>query len=89
MIVKQPFFLLGLDDYEVCKDSAFGAMWIFIMTFAVSVIYIVYESSSKPPYEEVDHREERPMLPPGMTDYRVNSEVELSELMHADLREIS
>jgi hypothetical protein len=28
-------------------------------------------------------------LPPGMTDYRVNSEVELSGMMESDLREIS
>mmetsp|Transcript_2541 Transcript_2541/g.3815 ORF Transcript_2541/g.3815 Transcript_2541/m.3815 type:complete len:102 (-) Transcript_2541:562-867(-) len=84
MILKQPFFLLGLNDIDECKDNAFGAMWMFILTFTASVFTVCYDSTTMA--REVDHRsiygerEDRPILPPGMSSYRVNSEVELSTM---------
>ena len=84
MILKQPFFLLGLEDTDQCKNNAFGAMWMFIITFILSVFTICHDSSVET--REREHMmfhgedEDRPILPPGMSSYRVNSEVELSEM---------
>lgn len=91
MIIKQPFLLVGLKDYDECKDTAFGTMWLFIFLFVTSVIYICYDSVTQSngsstrgrgggSGEYVDEDDTRPILPPGMSNYRVNSEVELSHL---------
>jgi hypothetical protein len=94
MISRQPFFFLGLDDLDQCKSNAFGAMWVFLITLATCIVYLVFESAiqnrtsrQSPFLEEEDH----PMLPRGMSDYVVNTEVELSDMstMHLDVREIS
>ena len=86
--MKQPFFLLGLEDLDNCKNNAFGAMWLFIMIFASSVIFILYDTATKTNFQDLDEGESVPILPRGMTDYRVNSEVELAG-MDFNLREIS
>ena len=89
MMVKQPFFILGLEDLEKCKGNAFGAMWLFISIFSACLIFFIFESNMQPNCRYIEHAEDHPILPPGMTDYRVNSEVELSGMMESDLREIS
>lgn len=97
MISKQPFFFLGLEDVNQCKSNAFGAMWVFLISFGTSIAYLVFESAienkrrrqlERPQEQE---QEDHPMLPRGMSDYIVNTEVELSDMstLHLDVREIS
>ncbi len=89
-MVKQPFFLLGLEEIETCKGSAFGAMWLFILIFSLSLMFLLIESNIQPTFQIVEHAEDYPMLPRGMTDYHVNTELELSgRMMGSDSREIS
>lgn len=42
MIKYQPLFILGIDknNQELTKESAFGAMGMFIFLFSISVIYL-------------------------------------------------
>jgi hypothetical protein len=47
MISSQSFFIAGLEDPEEAKNSAFGAMGMFIFTFVASVGGIVYDSNFK------------------------------------------
>ena len=90
MIKKQPFLILGLNDYKESEDIASQCMWLFIAIFSTSLTFIFYESNTRPVYRHVQHAEDHPILPPGMTDYRVSTEVELSGMMiRSDLREIS
>jgi hypothetical protein len=44
LLIKQPFFILGINDIEAAKGSAFGAAGTFFVTFLVSVIYLLLES---------------------------------------------
>ena len=79
LISKQPFYIRGLESVEECRDSAFGAMGVFIFTFTISVGYLIYESNHKP-QPVVSAADEERMLPPGMSRYSVNAgEYELSE----------
>jgi hypothetical protein len=39
--MKQPFFILGIDDVEAAKKSAFGAAGMFFCTFFLSVVYLL------------------------------------------------
>jgi hypothetical protein len=48
MITTQPFFIGGIEDADKAQKSAFGAMAMFIVTFAASMAGIWYDSSSKP-----------------------------------------
>ena len=48
MITTQPFFIAGIEDVDQAQKSAFGAMAMFIVTFAASMAGIWYDSSSKP-----------------------------------------
>jgi hypothetical protein len=43
LLIKQPFFILGIDDVEAAKGSAFGAAGTFFVTFLVSVIYLIMD----------------------------------------------
>lgn len=94
MISKQPFFVLGLEDRDQSKSNAFEAMWVFLITLATSIIYLVYESAieNRRHYQsDFSDEEDHPMLPRGMSDYIVQTEVELSDMttLHLDVREIS
>jgi hypothetical protein len=42
-LIKQPFLILGIDDVEKAKGSAFGAAGAFFVTFLVSVLYLLNE----------------------------------------------
>lgn len=44
MLVKQPFFVGGIDDVDTAKSSAFGAAGMFLFTFVVSVMALVRNS---------------------------------------------
>mmetsp|Transcript_3739 Transcript_3739/g.4310 ORF Transcript_3739/g.4310 Transcript_3739/m.4310 type:complete len:103 (-) Transcript_3739:114-422(-) len=44
----QPFYILGLgEDVETAKGSAMGACVAFIVIFLLSVVGIIYDSSSQ------------------------------------------
>ena len=89
MIEKQQFFILGLEDPDHCQESAAGAMWLFIILFSLSLVVLLYEANSQPTFRVIEQHEEHPILPPGMTDYRVSSEFELSGMTSSDLPDFS
>jgi hypothetical protein len=97
MISKQPFFFLGLEDVNQCKSNAFGAMWVFLISFGASIAYLIFESAIENKrrrqleYSHEQEQEDHPMLPRGMSDYIVNTEVELSDMstLNLNVREIS
>jgi hypothetical protein len=43
LLIKQPFFILGIDDVEKAKRSAFGAAAMFLVSFVVCVVYLIGE----------------------------------------------
>ena len=43
MLTYQPFYLGGIEDVEHAKKSAYGAMAMFILTFIISVLYIIFD----------------------------------------------
>lgn len=43
LLIKQPFFILGIHDVEKAKGSAFGAAAMFLVTFVISVVYLISE----------------------------------------------
>jgi hypothetical protein len=43
MLIKQPFFIGGIEDVEVAKGSAFGAAAMFFFTFLFSILYMIRE----------------------------------------------
>ena len=51
MLMRQPFFIGGIDDVEVAKGSAFGAAGLFFFTFVASIFYLMKESSTMPNME--------------------------------------
>jgi hypothetical protein len=80
MITKQPFYMKGLDDEKNCRDNAFGAIFVFLVLFLISGLYLAFDSfclhrmyGSSSSYGDVEQMDF--MLPPGMTDYTVNQEV--------------
>lgn len=42
--MKQPLYILGVEDVEQAKSSAFGAAGTFLFTFIVSIVYMIRES---------------------------------------------
>jgi hypothetical protein len=47
MISTQPFFIHGIDNPDEAKTNAFGAMFMFIATFAVSLVGLWYDTHGK------------------------------------------
>lgn len=47
MISKQAFFIAGVDDPDTMGSSAWGAMVMFICTFALSIYGMYHDSASK------------------------------------------
>jgi hypothetical protein len=47
MIHTQAFFIAGLDDPDLAKESAFGAMSMFFVTFLLSMAGICYDNTVK------------------------------------------
>ena len=41
MLVKQPFFIGGIQDVEEAKGSAFGAAGLFLFCFVVAIFFLV------------------------------------------------
>lgn len=48
MLQVQPFFIGGIEDPDEARNSAFGAMAMFIVTFSASLAGIWYDSNHKP-----------------------------------------
>lgn len=46
MLATQPFFITGLDDIDLARKNAFGALMTFCTTFALSVFLIVKNGKS-------------------------------------------
>ena len=63
ILTKQPFFLIGINDVEVAKDNAIGAMGLFALTLVYSVYKIYFPDAEK---------EEEPESA-GMEGYQLNS----------------
>lgn len=42
--MKQPLYILGVEDVEQAKSSAFGAAGTFFFTFIVSIVYMIREA---------------------------------------------
>ena len=42
--MKQPLYILGVEDLEQAKSSAFGAAGTFFFTFIVSIVYLIRDS---------------------------------------------
>jgi len=47
MLTAQPFLIGGIEDEEVAKSSAFGAMSCFAVTFVMSVVGICYDRNNE------------------------------------------
>lgn len=45
MLTKQPFFIGGIEDHEVAKESAFGAFIMFMFVFVLSAVGMVYDAN--------------------------------------------
>ena len=69
MIKHQPLFIKGIDEsnQELTKESAFGAMGMFIATFAVSVIGILRTSPNEK--EDIDTGGEYQLSGVGQSEY--------------------
>ena len=52
MISTQSFFIAGIEDPEEAKNSAFGAMGMFMATFVLSLYGILRSRSAK---EDIDN----------------------------------
>ena len=88
MISKQPFYMTGLEDEEQCKNSASGALALFIVTFIASITFVWYDSVNKVQYTEVSEHEE--LLPRGMSIYnvRTDSGLELPDVITSSQRSL-
>lgn len=47
LIQTQPFFIAGLEDPSENRSNAFGAMFMFLITFCLSIAGIWYDGQSK------------------------------------------
>ena len=46
LITHQPFFVGGImEDVDTYRNSAHGAMWMFVATFAASVLFLYYDAN--------------------------------------------
>mmetsp|Transcript_6139 Transcript_6139/g.13592 ORF Transcript_6139/g.13592 Transcript_6139/m.13592 type:complete len:84 (+) Transcript_6139:292-543(+) len=59
MLVKQPFFIGGIEDVDVAKSSAFGAAGMFLFTFVVSIMFLVRNSGSQDARQRGEARRSR------------------------------
>ena len=77
LLVYQPFYVSGLEDIEAAKTSAFGALGLFIVTFASSIVYLCYDSCCKFRYGALSTHDTDAGVgyPRGMSEYEVNIEM--------------
>lgn len=48
MLTHQPFFMGGIEDVKVARGSAYGALFMFVVTFILSVVFIVKDVGTTP-----------------------------------------
>lgn len=83
LLVYQPFYVSGLEDIGAAKSSAFGALGLFIVTFASSIVYLCYDSCCKFRYGALSTHDTDAGVgagggvgyPRGMSEYEVNIEM--------------
>lgn len=91
MIKHQPFFIKGIENQELAKESAYGAMGMFVFLFCSSVLYIFIH---KPRDEEdaiLAQGYMRPQMQAGrarMSDYQVELPDSAAQLSREDSDEI-
>jgi len=51
MLTFQPFYVSGIEDNEIARTNAFGAMITFGVTFVISAAMIMKGKRSGPEYE--------------------------------------
>lgn len=75
----------GIEDEKLYKHNAAGALFLFIFTFASSIIFLNYDKRKKEQFDLVGGDEHHSLLPRGMSDYNVesDSELELNDI-HGD-----
>ncbi|KAL7513847.1 hypothetical protein ACHAXN_012476 [Cyclotella atomus] len=76
MISRQPLYIQGINptNQEITKESAFGAMGMFIFLFGTSTIYLCYHKN------EEDTIRSQGYMRPGQRDLRISDyEVEIPE----------
>eukprot|EP00584_Thalassiosira_punctigera_P012510 CAMPEP_0172570848 /NCGR_PEP_ID=MMETSP1067-20121228/129154_1 /TAXON_ID=265564 ORGANISM="Thalassiosira punctigera, Strain Tpunct2005C2" /NCGR_SAMPLE_ID=MMETSP1067 /ASSEMBLY_ACC=CAM_ASM_000444 /LENGTH=147 /DNA_ID=CAMNT_0013363041 /DNA_START=275 /DNA_END=718 /DNA_ORIENTATION=+ len=76
MIKNQPLFIKGIDmsNQERTKESAFGAMGMFIFSFSSSVLYLCYHKHHDEEHAIIAQGYMRPQMQAGgtrMSDYQV------------------
>jgi hypothetical protein len=54
--MKQPLYILGVEDLEQAKSSAFGAAGTFFFTFVVSIVYLIRDSKHEVNFSAVTTR---------------------------------
>lgn len=73
-----------MEDEQHCKESAMGALALFVATFIGSSTFIWYDSKNKVAYQELStHDTPHDLLPSGMSQYNIRTDSEL-ELMGVD-----
>lgn len=79
MIEKQPLYISGMENEEHCKESALGALFLFIITLIGSLTFNWYDSRNKERWHEISQHDDHDLLPRGMSAYnfRTDSELEL------------
>jgi hypothetical protein len=63
LLTKQPFYINGIEDVELAKDNAFGAMGLF----AVTLLYSIYKIFNPTEVVKVDEQVQ------GMEGYQLNT----------------
>lgn len=74
MIKHQPFFIKGIDDMELAKKNAYGAMGMFMFIFCSSVLYIWFYKNRSEEHAIMAQGYMRPQLQAGgarLSDYEV------------------
>jgi hypothetical protein len=56
MLTYQPFLMRGLEDKEDAKKNAYGALALFIITFIVSVGYLITDAMVAPDERGIERR---------------------------------
>lgn len=81
MIKHQPLFIKGIDDQELAKENAFGAMGMFMFIFCSSALYIFFHKRHDEDHAIMSQGFMRPHLQAGgtrLSDYEVELQLPLS-----------
>ena len=47
LLMKQPFFISGIENVESAKLSAMGAIFLWLVSFACSIAYLIHEAQRR------------------------------------------